>query len=397
MWFLIVLFLIEAVLGVLSLLLFWEKSRRTLSGVKRRAEEGKEGLERRKRSLNLQEEENASLERRISELVELYELTKKVSISLEFQEVFATLSQILSSNFSFEKGYLFLFREESEEGGAVHILDEIYSLKPAENSGSSEEALMKVGGSEISYLGEILAEGKEQKEAFQGKSSPFTAVPLWVKDRLISMLVCERLRPEEVEKFTILSRQFALVIQKVKLYERLQELAITDGLTHLYSRRYFLERFGEELERSKRHELHLSFLMADIDHFKQKNDQYGHLVGDVVLREVAALLKANVREIDLVGRYGGEEFSIALPDTGIPEALQVAERIRKAVEERTFTAYDEATHVTISIGVGAYPEDGAKVVVLIEAADAALYHAKQTGRNRVCSATPGLETGKVEY
>ncbi len=349
-----------------------------MRGLRRELEERKERLSQREKALAQKEEENRAIERRISELVELYEVTKKVSMSLELQEVVTLLSQVLNSNFSFEKGYLFLLREENEEGQILQIVDEIYALK------SEENALVKVGGSEIPYLGEIFSEAGKKKEVFHGRGFPFTAVPLWVKDRRVAILACERLRPEEVEKFTILSRQFALVIQKVKLYEKLQELAITDGLTQLSSRRYFLERFGEELERSKRHTLRLAFLMADIDHFKQKNDQYGHLVGDLILRGVAAILKANVREIDLVGRYGGEEFSIVLPDTGISEALQVSERIRKEVEAKTFTAYDEATQVTLSIGVGAYPEDGKKAIDLIDAADGALYHAKQTGRNRVC-------------
>jgi len=382
MW--VVIFLLTGEGGLVFLLayFFQKHSYEVVSGMKKRLEEFEETLRAKRDSLHKKEEKNALLERRISELIELYELTKEVSASLEFREVFVILRQTLHSNFSFEKGYLFLLRE----GSGMHTfqsIDQIYSLKPIPTS-SQENTLVKVEPKEIPYFEEILTEAEKRRETFQGKSFPFTAVPLWVKDQLISILVCERLKPEDSEKFTILSRQFALVIQKVKLYGKLQELAITDGLTHLYSRRYFLERFQEELERSKRHTLHLSFLMADIDHFKQKNDQYGHLVGDIILKDVAALLKANVREIDLVGRYGGEEFSVALPDTGITEALQVAERIRKAAFERTFVAYDEVTPVTLSIGVGAYPEDGEKAMALIEAADAALYHAKQTGRNRVC-------------
>ena len=108
-------------------------------------------------------------------------------------------------------------------------------------------------------------------------------------------------------------------------------------------------------------------------------------MGDAVLREIAQILRLNLREIDLIGRYGGEEFSIVLPDTDKESAFQVAERIRLAVEEHTLHAYDEVIKVTISVGVAGFPEDeSSNIQGLIEAADKALYRAKQSGRNRVC-------------
>jgi len=395
MW-VITLLGVEGLFAFFLVLSFQRRAAQTLSSMRRGLDTQEASLQRERNSLAQQKEENTQLGRRVSELIELYEWTKKASASLKFQEVFAILCQVLHSHFSFEKGYLFLFQEGEAKG--PQRIEQIYSLQPASDASSSGETLLKVDAEGIPYLGEILERVEEKDSTFQGRSFPFVAVPLWVKDQRIAMLACERLQPEDLEKFTILSRQFALAIQKVKLYERLQELSITDGLTRLSVRRYFLERFREELERSKRYTLPLSFLMADIDHFKQKNDHYGHLVGDVLLREVAALLKANVREIDLVGRYGGEEFSVALPDTRLAEALQVAERIRKAVEGATFEAYDETIRITLSMGVGSYPEDGEEPMGLIEAADGALYHAKQSGRNRVSSsvAASDLKRGKSD-
>ena len=125
-------------------------------------------------------------------------------------------------------------------------------------------------------------------------------------------------------------------------------------------------------------------LMIDIDHFKKKNDKFGHLVGDVILREVAALIKQNVREIDLVGRYGGEEFSVILVDTNKLDAQLAGERIRKAIESYKFKAYDEVIDVTISAGISSFPQEGQTTEDLIEKADSALYQAKNKGRNRVC-------------
>jgi len=341
-----------------------------------------------KRVLFLEKERgNTTLEKQILDLIELYELAKKLFISLEFHEVFTTLFKILQTHFSFQTGYLFLLKEKEEHQSLVEQIDQIYGLKGSEKSPHEKEVILKMNPHDILYLREVMEEAQAHREAFQGKTFPFTAIPLWGKDQLIAILVCEYLHPEDAEKFIILSRQLALAIQKVDLYEKIQELAITDGLTRLYSRRYFLERLIEELERSKRHNLPLSFMMADIDHFKDKNDRFGHLVGDVILREVSDLLKENVREVDLIGRYGGEEFAIALPDTGIEEALRVAERIRKGIEEKPFSAYDQKTDLTLSIGIGSYPTDGESVVDLVEAADSALYHAKASGRNRIATRT----------
>jgi len=170
----------------------------------------------------------------------------------------------------------------------------------------------------------------------------------------------------------------------VLLYETVEALAITDGLTGLYTRRYFFERFEEELQRSKRHGFKFSFLMIDIDDFKVCNDTYGHLVGDAVLKEVSHIAKGSAREIDLTARYGGEEFSMILPETDRAGAMLVAERIRKRIAENTFKAYDEKLKVTVSIGLAVYPDDSQEMSDLVERADRALYAAKSSGKNIVC-------------
>ncbi len=157
-----------------------------------------------------------------------------------------------------------------------------------------------------------------------------------------------------------------------------------DSLTGIGTRRYFLERFSEEIHRSMRHKLNLSFLILDLDYFKQTNDRFGHLVGDVVLREVAVILKSNLREIDVIGRYGGEEFTIVLTGIDREGAFRVAGRIRENIEAAVFRAYDEVITTTVSIGISVFPEDGLDAETLIETADKALYKAKETGRNRVC-------------
>lgn len=174
----------------------------------------------------------------------------------------------------------------------------------------------------------------------------------------------------------------SLCIERINLYLEFQQLSIYDSLTEIYNRRYFMLRFIEEFNRAKKFNLNLSFLMVDIDYFKKINDNYGHLVGDVVLKETAQLLKQNMREIDFVARFGGEEFSIILCETNKERAQMVAERICAAVSQEKIHAFDEVLSVTVSIGAASFPENTIYSDFLIEAADKALYQAKVSGRNR---------------
>lgn len=186
-------------------------------------------------------------------------------------------------------------------------------------------------------------------------------------------------------KMMVMVNQLELFLKRAELYSQLQELAITDGLTGVYVRRYFLERLKEEQSRSKQNNFCVSLLLIDADHFKAYNDTYGHLVGDVVLREVTKILKASLRQIDLCARYGGEEFCIMLPETSKEKAYLVAERIRLNVDHTQIKAVNESFHCTISIGVASYPEDAEQTSSLIDKADKALYIAKAKGRNRSCA------------
>ena len=210
------------------------------------------------------------------------------------------------------------------------------------------------------------------------------AIPVFVESRIAGILYIEAVPRKYFENFIILTSQFAIQFQKVVLYRKVQEMSITDSLTEVSTRRHFLDRFSEEIRRSMRHKSNLTLLMLDLDHFKETNDTFGHLVGDAVLKEVAVILKSNLREIDIIGRYGGEEFAIVLAGTGKEEAHQAAERIRESIEATVFKAYDEVVSTTVSIGVSVFPDKGVDVESLIEASDRALYKAKETGRNKVC-------------
>jgi diguanylate cyclase (GGDEF)-like protein len=169
-----------------------------------------------------------------------------------------------------------------------------------------------------------------------------------------------------------------------------QLLSITDPLTGLLNRRYLEERLTEEFERSKRHRFPMSFLMIDIDNFKVYNDHYGHQAGDLALEITAQCLKSALRSADVASRYGGEEFSILLPQTSIAEALVIAERIRSRVEHSSYPHGESQPHgaVTVSIGISAFGPKLETASSVIGAADHALYVAKRRGKNCVVTYAP---------
>lgn len=172
------------------------------------------------------------------------------------------------------------------------------------------------------------------------------------------------------------------ISERKKLEEELRKQAITDGLTGIANRTHFMERFGEELQRACRHQRPLSCLIIDIDFFKSINDTYGHQTGDEVLRKATAVFKSILRNTDILGRIGGEEFAAVLPETNLVEAIQVAERIRLAVEQNPLEINEYSSNFTISIGVSSREEDIA-IQSILRRADLALYTAKNNGRNQV--------------
>src|SRR3954447_5066270 len=212
-------------------------------------------------------------------------------------------------------------------------------------------------------------------------------VPL-VADAVVGVLVCEtnqksgsRIERRVVATTERFATHAALAVRNANLLEKMQQMAVTDGLTELANRRSFDRSLDRELTRAARTDGRLSVVLLDIDHFKQLNDTHGHVVGDAVLRQVAAALRECGREYDTIARYGGEEFAAVLPGCSSALALQVAERLRAAVEEAPTDV-----PITASAGVATFPYDGIDAIGLLSAADQALYAGKRAGRNTVRSA-----------
>lgn len=342
-------------------------------------------------------EQNLGLEQGLNELISLYEVTKQMNAARHYTELFEVFNQALRVHLGFGTGYLSLV----EEKDGRFLNKKHFILELSGQIASPGQDITK----EEKFINKVLKTVIDKKELFfkhpqirrllgdielEDALGTLSVVPIGLDSSTPAVFIGKNLSEEDFGKLLILTRQLSMEMQRVSLYEKVQELAITDGLTGLFVRRRLMERMKEELERSLRYKLRLSVLMLDIDHFKEYNDRYGHLVGDVILKETAAIIRNSLSEVDLAGRYGGEEFCIILPETDKKGGLQVSERIRWAVDNHSFKAYDEVTNVTVSIGVATFPDDGMLMEELINNADKALYQAKRTGRNRVCAYTESL-------
>lgn len=191
---------------------------------------------------------------------------------------------------------------------------------------------------------------------------------------------------KDIERISFAANLTAVAIENKNVREELERRAYNDYLTGLANRRHFFERAEEEIARHSRHGGELSVLMFDIDNFKLINDLYGHSTGDLVLKKIADIAMETLREIDLIGRIGGEEFAVLLPQTGLEEAMLVAERLRKAIEQGEIVLNEGLSpRFSASFGVTSVGERSSNIDMLLSRADKALYEAKESGRNRVCA------------
>jgi diguanylate cyclase (GGDEF)-like protein len=193
--------------------------------------------------------------------------------------------------------------------------------------------------------------------------------------------------PGELARVDIVTSYATEALRNAERYQNAKERASIDDVTEVFNARHLLTTATNEIQRAERYGVPLSVLFLDLDRFKLVNDRYGHLVGSQCLRSVSQLLLRCVRQVDTLARYGGDEFTILLVDTDHEAALIIAERIRRAVEDEFFEGRGAGLlRLTISIGVGTYPEHGDTRDTLLDVADKAMYRAKSLGRNRVCSA-----------
>lgn len=226
------------------------------------------------------------------------------------------------------------------------------------------------------------------------ESSELVLIPLKAKDKVNGIIVADNfitndpITKDHIRMLTMLANQAGLAIENSRLYELTVERAHSDYLTNLWNHGYFQYLLHNEVEKAKANRSPLSLITIDIDDFKIYNDTLGHQEGDKILKNLAVLLRNQSRKIDLVCRYGGEEFTIILPHTDKKEAFMIAERIRMDIQKYPFLNEDVLPNkqITVSLGVATFPENGQLPAELISSSDKSLYQAKNKGKNKTCCA-----------
>ena len=348
-------------------------------------------------SMALQNARLYSLERqRARQLQAINAIAQQTTAVLDLEELLSRVCCLIQEAFRVAHVSL-LLREEGDLVLRAHH----GKLTPRISSGgrfstSREPWARMLGGSGTQIERDLNASGGIK--LFEGCVSRLT-IPLVSFGQILGVLGLHGESPDafhetDVQSLESVADICATSIQNAHYVEQVKQLAYLDGLTGIFNRRFFELRIMEEIERARRYGTSMSVIMADIDHFKRLNDEFGHLLGDEVLRQVSSVFHQQVRKIDVVCRYGGEEFAILLTQTNSEQALMVAEKLRKMVEGWQFPGVPRT--VTISAGVAAYPDHGTTRDDLMRGADSGLYAAKQAGRNRLCLAgvTRSLSAGR---
>lgn len=334
-----------------------------------------------------------ALRKRLLKYSLLREITESLSTSLDLKEILnLVVDSTLYTIGKGERALLFLIQERGEN----------LSLRAvSQTKGFSKKTKSKKGDRFDNWAlrekQDLIITDVEKDFRFRtkdksekGEVKSLISSPLLSRNRLIGILRLDSQEadtyvPDDLRLLDIIASLTAVAVENAKLYERTQELAIKDSLTGLYVHQHFRDRLEEELKRALLQDYPLSLIMLDLDHFKDYNDRFGHIAGDIVLRRLARTLKREAGEGNLAARYGGEEFVLLVPRARKEEAVSLAERVRKEIAREEILLRRRKTHITVSGGVASFPTDARSGTQLIQKADKALYRAKARGRNRVCT------------
>jgi len=323
----------------------------------------------------------------------LFQLNQAMTSSLELGVLFDRMMAVLNELLNCNRMVLFTYNSGSEELIVRKVLgsgqNSLEGTTLRMDEGITGKAAMS---QELIYIPDLAKDGRNLN--YKGKTESTGAmisVPLVVKKRLSGVLNLHK--PEvasfsetEIKLVQAIANQAAIAIENSQLYEKARNLSNTDELTGLANRRHFQMILKREMAQAQRFHSHFTLMIIDIDHFKAYNDTHGHLRGDIVLKRVAQLFLQNTRGIDLVARFGGEEFVVLLPKTEKDGALAAGEKLRACIMAEKFPGAEESQPnklLTISVGIAAYPTDSKDIYELLDLADRALYRSKEGGRNRV--------------
>jgi len=346
-------------------------------------------LEKRSRQI---EKANKELQTRLKEITLLYDTISSMSSTLNLDDLLKKIVHMVGETLGFKEFAILLYDDTIKKLRVTAC----YGLPEKEFLGMEFESGEGIVGRVLQTGEPVLIPDTSADPNYlhwKGKKvekGSFLSIPVKYKEEILGVFAfnspeIDGFSKRDIKLLTALSNQSAIVIENARLYEKTKEFSIRDDLTGLFNRRWFNQRIVEEFKRAERFNHPLSILMVDIDFFKHYNDNHGHLTGDSALKKVADVLLKNVREVDSVVRYGGEEFLVILPKTGMDDAGKTAEKLRLKMEEYKipFSSTQPNGKFTISIGYTTYPDMAKNISELLNQADKALYTAKRRGRNMV--------------
>jgi diguanylate cyclase (GGDEF)-like protein len=336
-------------------------------------------------SIALQNARLYSLEQqRARQLEAINTIAQQSTAVLDLEELLARVCHVIHQAFRVSHVSLFL-RDEGDLVLRAH--HGTLTLRIPENGrfATAREPWASILASNGTVIDQDLTSAPDHVKFF-AESVSRLCIPLVSFGQILGVLALDSskvdaFRESDLQSLESVADICAASIQNAHYVERVKQLAYLDGLTGIFNRRFFELRIMEEIERARRYGTGMAVIMADIDQFKRLNDEFGHLLGDEVLRQVSSLFHQQLRKIDTVCRYGGEEFGILLTQTNAQHAAGVAEKLRRMVENWQFPGVPRT--VTMSAGIAAFPDHGTTRDELVRAADTGLYAAKQAGRNRV--------------
>ena len=353
------------------------------------------GLARAREQLSLQGElkhANSELSHQLTALSLLYHVSRSLNATLELPELLARISALVTERLRIDYLSVLLVNADARLEEAASVPPRASDTRGAFRLG--EGAAGRAAESRLPVYLPDLALATDARPLGPSSGS-LLSLPVVHQGRLLGVLNLQRsgteaFAAEEVELLAAVADQAAMAIQNARLHAETVALSVTDALTGLANRRHLFRELEQEVARAARFRTQVSLVMMDLDHFKEFNDAAGHIAGDGVLRQVAEVLRGQVRRVDVVARYGGEEFCLILPQVTKADALEVAEKLRRSIAEQSF-AKPAPGGITVSAGVAHLPTDATTLEGLLEAADAALYASKRRGRNRITAFEPDLD------
>ena len=343
------------------------------------------------RMFDILNQRTSELEKSQAQIETIYETSRNLGEILNLEEVTDELLNIVQKILGYQFCSIFILNDSNTLSllGEIREGKKIKYSEPVKKSLNGTLQKVTTTGKPVRIF-DIATVFGHQRKSDELKSR--LAVPMISRGKVIGVLDAKSKRvgaflDQDEKIFSILAGSAALAIENASLHQKTKELTIVDELTGIYNYRYFTKKLSQEIKRAKRYKQSLSLLMIDIDWFKRCNDTYGHLFGNKVLKELAQRIKDSVRDVDVVSRYGGEEFAVILPLTNKKDAQMIGERIRHRVESTDFAVEEGGLliKVTVSLGVATYLEKGTTPEHLIEKVDQALYLAKGKGKNMVCA------------